>query len=64
MTALLSAIDVDHFRIPLPVTLSDSTHGDITHFELVTVRVRDADGASVRLDIVRKSEKRVVVLSW
>ena len=41
----LRSIQADHFRIPLPVTLSDSTHGDITHFELVTVRVRDADGA-------------------
>ena len=36
---------VDHYRIPLPVVLSDSTHGDIAEFELVTVRVRDAAGA-------------------
>ena len=35
----------DHYRVPLPVTLSDSTHGEITHFELVTVRIRDAQGA-------------------
>ena len=35
----------DHYRIPLPLTLSDSTHGEITHFELVTVRIRDAQGA-------------------
>lgn len=34
------------YRIPLPFTLSDSTHGDITHFELITVRVTDADGAT------------------
>ena len=32
------------FRIPLPVVLSDSTHGDITHFELITARLRDSDG--------------------
>ncbi len=32
-------------RIPLPVPLSDSTHGTMTHFELVTVRLRDQDGA-------------------
>jgi L-alanine-DL-glutamate epimerase-like enolase superfamily enzyme len=38
-------IQVDHYRIPLPVVLSDSTHGDMTAFELVTVRIRDRDGA-------------------
>ncbi len=38
-------IQADHYRIPLPVALSDSTHGTIQGFELVTVRVRDADGA-------------------
>jgi L-alanine-DL-glutamate epimerase-like enolase superfamily enzyme len=34
-----------HHRIPLPVALSDSTHGTIRAFELVTVRVRDTGGA-------------------
>lgn len=38
-------VDVGHYRVPLPVTLSDSTHGDITAFELITVRLRDTDGA-------------------
>src|SRR5262245_14317600 len=33
------------YRIALPVALSDSTHGTITHFELITVRLRDRDGA-------------------
>ncbi|HZC97636.1 MAG TPA: hypothetical protein VE267_16205, partial [Bradyrhizobium sp.] len=37
-------VGVDHYRIPLPVVLSDSTHGDIAEFELVTVRIRDATG--------------------
>ena len=37
-------IAVDHFRIPLPLALSDSTHGEITHFGLVTVRLTDAQG--------------------
>ncbi len=32
------------YRIPLPVVLSDSTHGEMAAFELVTARVRDADG--------------------
>lgn len=33
-------IQTDHFRIPLPTVLSDSTHGEISHFELIAVRVR------------------------
>jgi len=42
---LIQDIRADHYRIPLPVVLSDSTHGSIPAFELVTVRVRDAGGA-------------------
>src|ERR1051325_4167991 len=42
---LIKDIRADHYRIPLPVVLSDSTHGRIPAFELVTVRVRDAGGA-------------------
>jgi L-alanine-DL-glutamate epimerase-like enolase superfamily enzyme len=42
---LIKDVRADHYRIPLPVVLSDSTHGSIPAFELVTVRVRDADGA-------------------
>src|SRR3954471_11574602 len=41
----IEALQADHYLIPLPVALSDSTHGTIRGFELVTVRVRDADGA-------------------
>ena len=41
----LSAVECACYRVPLPTTLSDSTHGDITHFQLVTVRLRDAAGA-------------------
>jgi L-alanine-DL-glutamate epimerase-like enolase superfamily enzyme len=40
----IRALQADHYRIPLPVALSDSTHGTIQAFELITVRVRDADG--------------------
>jgi L-alanine-DL-glutamate epimerase-like enolase superfamily enzyme len=40
----ITAIDAGHYRIPLDVPLSDSTHGVMTAFELVTSRVRDADG--------------------
>jgi hypothetical protein len=41
----IDAVEVGHYRIPLPIVLSDSTHGEITHFELVTARVRTVDGA-------------------
>lgn len=32
------------FRIPLPEVLSDAKHGDHTHFELIVVTLRTADG--------------------
>ena len=38
-------VQTDHYLIPLPTVLSDSTHGTIRGFELVTVRLHDADGA-------------------
>jgi L-alanine-DL-glutamate epimerase-like enolase superfamily enzyme len=41
----IAALEIGHYRIPLPVTLSDATHGEITHFELITARVRARDGA-------------------
>ena len=40
----IHSLDTDCFRIPLPRPLSDSTHGQITHFQLVTVRLRDENG--------------------
>src|SRR4051794_11851525 len=43
--ARIDTIETGLYRIPLPVTLSDSTHGEITAFELITCRIRDADGA-------------------
>jgi L-alanine-DL-glutamate epimerase-like enolase superfamily enzyme len=41
----IAALEAALYRIQLPVALSDSTHGTMTHFELVTVRLRDSDGA-------------------
>src|SRR3954467_15433369 len=41
----IANIEAGFYRIPLPVTLSDSTHGEIKAFELITCRVYDADGA-------------------
>jgi L-alanine-DL-glutamate epimerase-like enolase superfamily enzyme len=42
--AKLRSITPGYYRIELPEALSDSTHGTITHFELITVRLTDADG--------------------
>lgn len=44
--AKVTAIRTDFYRVPLPVVLTDAKHGEMTHFELVTVRVEDSDGAS------------------
>src|SRR5437763_4705670 len=41
----IATLEAGHYRIELPVPLSDSTHGTMTHFELITARLRDADGA-------------------
>ncbi len=41
----IGLVETGHYRVPLPVALSDSTHGTMTAFELVTVRLRDGDGA-------------------
>ena len=40
----LSRFQVDHYAIPLPVVLSDSTHGDMSEFGLITVRIADEEG--------------------
>src|SRR6266480_3435273 len=42
---LIREVQVDHYYIPLAVALSDSTHGTIRGFEVVTVRLRDTEGA-------------------
>ena len=38
--AKIDAVETGRYRIPLESALSDSTHGTMTAFELVTVRVR------------------------
>ena len=40
----ISSIQAGLYHIPLPVTLSDSTHGDMTNFELITVRLKADSG--------------------
>src|SRR6059036_3444986 len=41
----IQRVQADHYLIPLPTVLSDSTHGTIRGFELLTVRLHDAEGA-------------------
>ena len=36
--ARIQTIEAQLYRIPLTVTLSDSTHGEINAFELITIR--------------------------
>ena len=40
-------IQTDHVDSPLPVALSDSTHGIIRRVALITVRLRNAAGGHV-----------------
>ena len=41
---IIASVRTDYYLVPLEVVLSDSTHGSIPHFELVTVRITDDDG--------------------
>ena len=43
--ARLDRIEAGFYRIPLPEVLTDSTHGAMRAFEIVTARLRDAEGA-------------------
>jgi L-alanine-DL-glutamate epimerase-like enolase superfamily enzyme len=42
---LIKKIETGFYRIPLSVTLTDSTHGEMKAFELITIRPRDSEGA-------------------
>ncbi len=41
----IQSVTTGFFRIPLPEILTDSTHGAMRDFELVTARISDEDGA-------------------
>jgi L-alanine-DL-glutamate epimerase-like enolase superfamily enzyme len=41
----IADIQADLYRIPLPFTMSDSTHGEMSEFALITARIRHQDGA-------------------
>jgi L-alanine-DL-glutamate epimerase-like enolase superfamily enzyme len=40
----IAALESAHYRIPLDVPLTDSTHGVMDAFELITIRIRDSEG--------------------
>ncbi|MEC9009772.1 MAG: uroporphyrinogen decarboxylase, partial [Planctomycetota bacterium] len=42
----IRSVQADCFRIPLPTAVSDSTHGTMEAFQLITVRIVDTDGAT------------------
>ncbi|GIV80031.1 MAG: racemase [Litorilinea sp.] len=41
---LIAELESRHYRIPLPTPMTDSTHGNMTHFEVVMVRLRTQNG--------------------
>jgi L-alanine-DL-glutamate epimerase-like enolase superfamily enzyme len=43
--ARIETLESGFYKVPLPVALTDSTHGEMRHFELITATIRDADGA-------------------
>lgn len=40
----IEAAEVDHYDIPLPKVLTDSTHGEIRHFALICARIKTNEG--------------------
>ncbi len=40
----ITSVATQHFDIPLPSVMTDSTHGEIRHFAVVTVRIETSDG--------------------
>jgi L-alanine-DL-glutamate epimerase-like enolase superfamily enzyme len=45
MSVSIARLEAGHYRIDLPHVLTDSMHGAMTGFEIVTARVFDTDGA-------------------
>lgn len=46
MAAKIERLQSDHYLIPLKETLTDSMHGEMRGFEIITARVTDSDGAA------------------
>ena len=45
MSDKIKKVTAGLYNIPLPIVLEDSTHGVMTKFEIITVRVEDSNGA-------------------
>ena len=58
--ALIKNVETGFYRIPLPVTLSDSTHGEIKAFELITIRAsRFRRRGRCRIYLYRGPQRRI-----
>jgi L-alanine-DL-glutamate epimerase-like enolase superfamily enzyme len=42
---IIQNVETKHFRIPLRTKMTDSTHGDMTHFEVIMVILKADDGS-------------------
>jgi L-alanine-DL-glutamate epimerase-like enolase superfamily enzyme len=40
----IASLETGHYRVPLPSVLTDSMHGIMRDFEIITVRLRDREG--------------------
>ncbi|MEM9678594.1 MAG: uroporphyrinogen decarboxylase, partial [Pseudomonadota bacterium] len=45
MTAVIQQVQSDLYFIPLETVLTDSMHGEMKGFEIITCRITDSDGA-------------------
>lgn len=43
---IIETVETKYYRIPLPTTMTDSTHGAMTHFEVVMVSLETGDGTT------------------
>jgi hypothetical protein len=41
----IEKIDSAYYRVKLPQILTDSTHGEMHYFKLLTAQIADSDGA-------------------
>lgn len=41
---IITGLETKHFRIPLKTNMTDSTHGEMTHFEVIMVRIETNEG--------------------
>ena len=41
---IITGLETKHYRLPLTTTMTDATHGDMTHFEVIMVRLETDTG--------------------